>query len=264
MIRLVGDTEPPTKASEQARDREEVLMKGFIAAAGLSSRLQDLSEKRNKVLLDLGGETILGNILNQFEASAIEETFVAVGHDAVRVRQFCDKRATCVLNPFYEQFGILSSFWLARPYLDGEAFLFSVGDHYSSFSRFNHFFQDQPEAEILVDVELKVCDDEDMKVFLRKSGQLRTITKATLPGPVLGEMTGVVRFSSEGSRQFFEVLEQHVWQHGIHGYLADVLCTVHRKWELAFHLSTDHHRVEVDYPYDLEQARQLYQQAQAA
>lgn len=235
-------------------------MKGFIAAAGLSTRLQDLSEKRNKVLLDLGGETILGNLLHLFEQNGIEESLVAVGHDAVSVMQHCDRRAQCFLNPFYKKYGILSSIWLARPHLEGHAFLFSVGDHYCAQRRFETFLADQPEADILVDVELKTCDDEDMKVFLRPSGQLRTMTKAMLKGPVLGEMTGMVRFSADGSEQFFEMMEKHVWQHGIQGYLADVLCTVHRKWELAFHLSDDHRRVEIDYPYDLDRARELYRE----
>ena len=68
-----------------------------------------------------------------------------------------------------------------------------------------------------------------------------------LPEPVhetiLGEFTGLVRFSAEGSRQFFESLDRHVWQHGIQGYVADVLCALHRKWELAFHLSTERLRL---------------------
>ena len=42
--------------------------------------------------------------------------------------------------------------------------------------------------------------------------------------------------------------------------MADILCQLHRKWELAFHLSHDHQRVDVDFPYDLARARQLYAQ----
>jgi choline kinase len=233
-------------------------MKGFIAAAGLSTRLQDLGEKRNKVLQDLGGETILGNLLNHFERAGITETIVSVGHDALGVRNLCGSRAHCFLNPFYQTHGILSSVWLARPYLEGSSFLFSVGDHYLAFPRLQSFLADQPAAEILVDVELKTCDDEDMKVFVHRSGDLRTMTKAFLDGPILGEFTGMVRFSAEGSAQFFEMLEKHVWQHGIEGYVADVLCTTHRKWELAFHLSSDHRRVDIDFPCDLARARELY------
>src|SRR5262245_55814945 len=174
-------------------------MKGFIAAAGLSTRLQDLGEKRNKVLLDLGGDTILGNLLHLFERVGISETHVAVGHDGPAVKEFCARRARCFLNPFYEHYGILSSVWLARPLLEGCAFLFTVGDHYLALDRLRTFLADQPDADILADVELKPCDDEDMKVFLNRSGKLRTITKATLDGPVLGEFTGMARFSADGS-----------------------------------------------------------------
>src|SRR5581483_2081470 len=131
-----------------------------------------------------------------------------------------------------------------------------------SFPRFQAFLSDQPEADVLADIELKACDDEDMKVYIHRSGKLRTMSKTVLEGTVLGEFTATVRFSAEGSRQFFDTLEKHVWQHGIQGYLADVLCTYHRKWEIAFHLSSDHRRIEVDFPCDLARARLLYQHDQ--
>ena len=166
----------------------------------------------------------------------------------------------CILNPFYEHAGILSSVWLARQEFDGVPFVFSTGDHYFSLPYFQAFLADQPEAEVLVDIEIKVCDDEDMKVFLNRTGKLRTITKSFLEGTVLGEFSSLVRFSAEGSRQFFDTLEKHVWQHGIQGYVADVLCTLHRKWELAFHLSNDHQRIDIDFPCDLTVARKLYAQ----
>jgi choline kinase len=239
-------------------------MHGLIAAAGLSTRLQDLGEKRNKVLLDLGGDTILGTILRNYERAAIVSTYVVVGFDALAVRTFCttatNPPASCILNPFFAEYGILGSVWLARPYLDGQPFVFTTGDHYCAWERFAVFLHDQPGADVLVDVEIKTCDDEDMKVFLSREGKLRTITKTFLRGPVLGEFTGAVRFSAEGSTTFFDTLEKHIWQHGIQGYVADILCAYHRKWELAFHLSSDHRRIEVDFPCDLARARELYGQ----
>jgi choline kinase len=234
------------------------MYRGLIPAAGLSTRLGDLCDRRNKVLLDLGGETVLGAILRHFEQAGVTDPVVVVGHDAAAVRTACGSRAQCVLNPFYEHHGILGSMWLVRPLLDGVPFVFTTGDHYFSPARFAAFLADQLAADVLVDVELKTCDDEDMKVFLNRAGKLRTMTKTFLDGPVLGEFTGTVRFSAEGSTQLFATLEKHVWQHGIQGYLADVLCASHRKWELAFHLSDDHHRVEIDFPCDLVRARQLY------
>src|SRR5436190_17261738 len=99
-------------------------MKGLIAAAGLSTRMQDHADKQNKVLLDLGGDRLLGTILTNFERAGIGETLVLVGHDAFNVQDFCGDRATCLLNPFYEHYGILGSVWLAQPYLEGQEFTF--------------------------------------------------------------------------------------------------------------------------------------------
>jgi choline kinase len=237
-------------------------MKGLIAAAGRGTRLQDLAERQNKVLLDLGGASILSTILTHFEETGIAETFVVVGFDASSVRSACHRRAQCVFNPFYEHYGILGSIWLARAHLEGQPFVFTTGDHYFSLDHLRAFLADQADADILVDVEMKECDDEDMKVFLNRSGKLRTITKTCLDGPVLGEFTGLVRFTAEGSTQLFATLERHVWHQGIQGYLADVLCAIHRQWDLAFHLSNDHRRIEVDFPYDLLRAKQLYTQEQ--
>lgn len=236
------------------------MYRGLIAAAGLSSRLQDLGEKRNKVLSDLGGQTILGHILDHFEKATIAPTYVVVGHDANNVRNQMAARAEAIFNPFYEHYGILASIWQARPHLEGQPFVFTTGDHYFGWERFQTFLADQPTADVLVDVELKTCDEEDMKVFLNRQGRLRTMTKTFLDSPCIGEFTGAVRFSAEGSQQLFETLDKHVWQHGIQGYLADILCHLHRKWELNFHLSSDHHRVDVDFPYDLTRARDLYKQ----
>lgn len=234
------------------------MYRGLIAAAGLSTRLQDLGDRRNKVLADLGGETLLSTILTSFERSGVADPVVVAGHDAHAVRLACAGRARALLNPYFEHYGILGSVWAARAELDGRPFVFTTGDHYFALPRFRAFLADQPEADILVDVEIKTCDDEDMKVFLKESGKLRTMSKTFYPGPILGEFTGAVRFSAEGSAQLFEALEKYLWQRGAQGYLADVLCALHRKWELAFHLSSDHRRIDVDFPCDLTRARHLY------
>ena len=111
-------------------------MHGLIAAAGLSTRLQDLGEKRNKVLLDLGGDTLLGTILDQLRAGRHHTR-----HRGRRLRRPGRPHAsatagrTCLLNPFFEHYGILGSVWVARPHLDGQPFVFTTGDHYFALDR---------------------------------------------------------------------------------------------------------------------------------
>jgi choline kinase len=234
-------------------------MKGLIAAAGLSTRLLDLCDRQNKVLLDLGGESILSTILTHLEHAAVSDTLVVVGYNAIAVRTACAGRARCVLNPFFEHQGLLSSLWAVRGELAGQSFVFTPGDHYFAQSRLSSLLSDQPLADVLVDVELNACDNKDVKVYLNKAGRLRTLSKAFLDGPVLGAFTGLVRFSAEGSQQFFTTFEKHVWQHGLQqSSLAELLCHLHKRWELGFHLSGAHDRVAVNFPCDVARASELY------
>ncbi len=76
-------------------------MKGFIAAAGISARLQDLGDRQNKTLLDLGGETLLGTVLNQFQRAGLHETCGAIGFEASSVHTSCYQRASFLLIPFF-------------------------------------------------------------------------------------------------------------------------------------------------------------------
>jgi len=68
-------------------------MHGLIAAAGLSTRLQDLADRNNKVLLDIGGDTLLGNLLTRFAEVGVEQTHVVVGFGAQAVRTHVGTRA---------------------------------------------------------------------------------------------------------------------------------------------------------------------------
>jgi hypothetical protein len=118
---------------------------------------------------------------------------------------------------------------------------------------------DQPRADLLLDVELKACDDHDAKVYLDGAGRLRTISPAALEGPVLGAMTGLLRCSAAGSGQFFAALDECLARPGVLGPLAELLCHLHKRMELRFHLSPAHHRV-VPIPRDAVPAQELHAQ----
>ena len=75
-----------------------------VLAAGLSRRMGV-----QKLLLPLGGKTVIAHIVDQIIGSAVDETFVVVGHEGKRViAQLSDRRASIVDNPDYES-GMLSS-----------------------------------------------------------------------------------------------------------------------------------------------------------
>ncbi|MHC4227953.1 MAG: nucleotidyltransferase family protein [Planctomycetota bacterium] len=75
-----------------------------VLAAGLSRRMGV-----QKLLLPFGGKTVIAHIVDQILASAVDEVYVVVGHQARRVRrELYDRHVSIVNNPDYES-GMLSS-----------------------------------------------------------------------------------------------------------------------------------------------------------
>jgi molybdenum cofactor cytidylyltransferase len=70
---------------------------GVILAAGTSSRMG-----KNKLLLELGGSTILRRAVRTAEAAGLDPVLVVVGHESERARaELAGIECTAVLNPEY-------------------------------------------------------------------------------------------------------------------------------------------------------------------
>ncbi len=94
-----------------------------VLAAGKSRRMG-----RNKLLLKLGGITVLDRVLSSIEASRVEETFVVLGHrpeDLVPI--VAAHAAETVLNPDYEE-GMTSSFKTGLGRVSVDAAFLCLGD----------------------------------------------------------------------------------------------------------------------------------------
>jgi len=77
---------------------------GIVLAAGLSSRMG-----RNKMLIDLGGQTLVRRAVSTAIAGGLDPVLVVVGHESERVRaEIEDLRCTPVFNPGYAR-GMQSS-----------------------------------------------------------------------------------------------------------------------------------------------------------
>jgi molybdenum cofactor cytidylyltransferase len=103
-----------------------------ILAAGLSRRMGV-----QKLLLLFGGKTVIAHIADQVAASAVDETFVVVGHEGERVRaELSGRRVSILNNPDYES-GMLSSVRCGFAALPRQchAVLVALGDQPSVTSR---------------------------------------------------------------------------------------------------------------------------------
>lgn len=99
---------------------------GLILAAGQSKRFG-----KNKLLLPIGGKSVIGKVVESFLASELFEVILVVGYQSslVRAEIPCHFRLRIVENPDYKK-GMATSIKAALPYLNpsSEAIMVALGD----------------------------------------------------------------------------------------------------------------------------------------
>jgi len=239
-------------------------VKALITAAGLGKRLGFLTRNTNKGLLKVSGQPLILDILKKLRAQGIDDIFIVTGYQAGHFRKhldlYFDKGAKTLFNPFFRVSGILVSFWIARPFLDGENFIFTTTDHFFHPSVLKDCLHHQKHrCKIRVVVQKKQrYTREDSKVMIQKDRILKFGKDLPL-SHVNGEFGGMAYFSSEASRLFFRLLEIHLEKDGLQGYMMDILNKMKDQFQMPICFSTcgEHSRIEIDSVHDLIKAREM-------
>ena len=238
-------------------------MRVVILAAGQGKRLLPLTAEVPKALLDIGGKTLVERQIEAFAASGIKDFTVILGYGAglmeaalVNISRRLGVNISTVFNPFYAVADNLASCWMAREHFIGDVIQVN-GD--------NVFREDlvakllaAPSAPLSVAVNLKQSyDSDDMKVILDR-GRLTEIGKTLPVDTVDAEAIGFYVFRENGAKAYVDVLEKSMrdpqalkqWFPSAVGTLAKLIdvrtiAIDGLKW------------CEVDFPVDLQQARQL-------
>ncbi|MCW3990009.1 MAG: nucleotidyltransferase family protein [Candidatus Bathyarchaeota archaeon] len=94
-----------------------------VLAAGKSQRMG-----RNKLILRIGGRTVLDRVLSSIEASGVEEVYVVLGHRPEDLVPIVEAHsAEAVPNPDYEE-GMTSSFKTGLSRVSVDAAFLCLGD----------------------------------------------------------------------------------------------------------------------------------------
>lgn len=102
---------------------KKLRLAAVVLAAGKSERMGT-----NKLLLEVGGRTVLDRLLDALDASTVEEVFVVLGHRHEELRPTVEAhRAEAVLNPDYEE-GMTSSFKAGLRMVSSDAIFLILGD----------------------------------------------------------------------------------------------------------------------------------------
>lgn len=238
-------------------------MRVIILAAGQGKRLLPLTADVPKALLDIGGKSLVERQITAFAENGLKDFVVVTGYAADRMEQALKAIAAklkvsvrTVFNPFYAVADNLASCWLARHEMTGD-FIQVNGDNVFRGDLVAKLLAAPPTpAAVAINVK-DSFDADDMKVML--DGTRLTEVGKTLPvDTVDAEAIGFYVFRGEGVKAYTEELDLCMRDpQGLKRWFPYAVGTLAKKIEISTIPITGLRWGEVDFPVDLQQARQL-------
>lgn len=238
-------------------------MRIVILAAGQGKRLLPLTTEVPKALLDIGGKTLIERQIEAFAAKGLKDFTVVTGYGVLRMEEALARIArnlgvaiATIYNPFYAVADNLASCWMARASMSGD-FIQVNGDNVFRSDLVEKLLA-APAVPVSVATNLKQAyDSDDMKVILDR-GRLSEIGKTLPVDTVDAEAIGFYVFRGEGSTAYVETLERAMRDpQALKQWFPSAIGSLAKKTEIRTIPINGLQWCEVDFPVDLQQARQL-------
>lgn len=241
-------------------------MIGLVLAAGAGRRLRPLTDGLPKALLPVDGAVTIFDVgVRNLAEVGITDIAVVVGFAAeaflarrAQIEAEYGVRIEFVHNDRAQEWNNAYSLWLAREAFAGGALLINGDTLHPASVEKTLLAQRSPAASILLALDdVKRLGDEEMKVVVDPSGQLRRISKQMPPAQALGEYIGATLIEPEATAELADALET-TWRRDPHGYYEDGFqCYADRGGQVRVGRIGELDWVEVDDHDDLARAREI-------
>ena len=228
----------------------------IILAAGVGRRFGSALEDRPKALLEVAGETLLGRLIRQLRQAGVEEIVVVVGFGGRHVEALFegDADVTILHNPDFTRGAILSLF-TARAYLDRSVLVMDA-DVFGPDEMIRRLVSSPHASCFLLDPRSEASGEEQM---LMVQGQ-RVRDIARIPRGSydrLGESVGFLKVATEAAPRLRELLAERVEAGDVDLEHEEVYPKFLSEVEVGFERVDDLSWTEIDFPEDLERAREI-------
>jgi choline kinase len=196
-------------------------MKAIILAAGIGSRIQQVTRGLPKCLLQFGGRAILDFQIDGLFRAGITEAAIVIGHGKEHIVDHIAHRhgdtwdsISFITNHQFAVTNNIYSLWLAREWVGESAFICLNADVLCHPRILLPAVQTPADISVIIDREFR---DETMKVIIRE-GQVLTIRKGISRQDFSGTYIGVTTFSQRGSQLLFSALSELIQEGRVHDF----------------------------------------------
>ena len=239
------------------------IVRVIILAAGQGKRLLPLTTEVPKALLDIHGRSLIGRQIDAFSECGLKDFVVVTGYGAPRMDEALAAIARTrgisvrtVFNPFFAVADNLASCWMARHEMAGE-FIQVNGDNVFRADLVQRLLA-APAAPVSVAINHKdAYDADDMKVML-DAGRLTEIGKTLPVAAVDAEAIGFYVFRGEGAAAYANTLDKSMRDpSGLKQWFPAAIGSLAKSVDISTIAINGIRWCEVDFPADLQHARQL-------
>jgi choline kinase len=226
-------------------------MQAIILAGGVGSRLEKLTNGQPKCMAEIGGRPL---ILHQLEALAdhgVGPVLMVVGYQHETIRETVGQRVEYLLNERFRETNSLYSLWLAREWIKGPFVLLNS----------DLFFDPEILSRVLEDPGNLLAYDstssrgrEQTKVAIRDR-RVIDLGKDLPASSARGESLGLLKFDAAGAVAMIRVADDLIRQGHERAWVIEATRALCQVLPIFGTNIAGLPWVEVDFPYDLEQAR---------
>jgi len=234
-------------------------MEAIILAAGMSKRLQKLTQTIPKSLLNINGLCPMELHLKTFLQLDFDKVYIVIGYLGEKiVNKFGDKyknlKIEYVWNKEYEKSGSGYSLYLGLLKVDSFPIICMDADLFYEQKIIENIYNGETESLL---VSAHECDAEAVKVYVNGNRIVKLSKEFDYNEQILGESVGIFKLSKEGYDELLNYMESFVkknfklfeWEDTLNGIFKKVYfkpIVVNNKW------------IEIDFEEDFLLAKKLF------
>ncbi|MBT4799030.1 MAG: phosphocholine cytidylyltransferase family protein [Verrucomicrobia bacterium] len=219
-------------------------MKAIIMAAGIGSRLENISGNRPKCLIEMDGISLISRSVSLLAARGITDITVITGYKSELVQQELQNRVSYLHNPYFEVTNSIASLWLAKELLYEDLILMNA-DLYYETAVLDTALAQSGNAVMLSDSTRII--DADFRFGVAGDRILKTGNQLT-DLETDCEYVGIVRIDKRFVERFRLRLEQMIksgdfrnwWEGVLYSFIDEGVAITHKDVEGAFWSEVDH------------------------